>query len=90
MRDLKTNLASYLRRIESGEQITVTRRGKPLATITPIGETYEQRIERKFRELEARGVLTRGNGGKPQGLHPRIRLRGKGPTLSEMIIEDRR
>ena len=53
-------------------------------------ETHEQRIDRKMRELEARGILRRGNGRKPQGLARPIKLRGEGPTISQMIIEDRR
>jgi hypothetical protein len=30
------------------------------------------------------------NGGKPPSHRPTIRLRGSGPTMAEMVIEDRR
>jgi len=33
--DLRTHLSAYLRRLEQGETITVTRRGKPVALISP-------------------------------------------------------
>ena len=88
IRELKAHLGEYVRRLRKGEQLTLTDRGKRLAVISPLVETDEQRIDRKLRELEARGVLTRGIG-KPKGLDPPIRLHGEGPTMSEMIIEDR-
>lgn len=88
VRNLKTNLTRYLREIESGTQITVTRRGKPVAVISPLVETDEQRLDRKLTELEARGVLRKGIG-KPMIPDLGIKLRGEGPTLSEMVIEDR-
>jgi prevent-host-death family protein len=89
VRELKTNLSEYLRRTSSGEQLTITSRGKPIAVLTPVSESDEQRLDRKLRELEAKGVLRVGIG-KPKALHPRIKLRGKGPSVSEMVIEDRR
>ncbi len=88
IRELKTHLGKYVRRLRDGEQLTLTDRGKPLAVISPVAESEEQRIERKLIELEARGVIRRGVG-KLKGLNPRIELRGEGPTISEMIIEDR-
>ncbi len=88
IRELKTHLTQYLRELEFGQQITVTRRGKPIAVLSPLCETDGQRLDRKLLELEARGVLRRGIG-KPKGLHPRLKLSGEGPTISEMIIEDR-
>jgi len=89
VRDLRMNLSRYLRELESGQSIAITKRGKPVGVISPLVETEEQRIDRKMRELVARGVA-QWSGGKPKGLDPPIKLRGKGPTVSEMVIEDRR
>lgn len=35
LRDFRANLASVMDRVESGERIIVTRRGKPVAEIAP-------------------------------------------------------
>lgn len=99
VRELKNRLAHYLRLSEKGERITVTRRGKPIAVIAPTasrngsgepaGETERERLERKLWALVDKGVIS-WSGGKPVFPKKRVKLRGKGPTISEMILEDRR
>jgi len=86
VRELKNRLSEHLRRLEEGETITVTRRGKPVAVMTRV--EGEDRLSRRLRELVAAGVI-HWSGGKPKGLNPPLKLRGKGPTMSEMILEDR-
>jgi prevent-host-death family protein len=49
IRELKTHLGEYVRRLRQGEQLTLTDRGKPLAVISPLVETDEQRIDRKLQ-----------------------------------------
>ena len=87
IRDLKSHLSAHLRRLEQGETITVTRRGKPVAVISPV-EAGEDELTRKMRELVARGVIS-WSGRKPLFPRKRIRLIGEGPTMSEMVIADR-
>ena len=87
VRELKNNLAKYLRKAQGGEHILVTSRGKPVASIStpqPAGQTLEDKLAR----LEAEGFLTRPT--KPFKLPKRmIKLRGEGPSMSEMILQDR-
>jgi prevent-host-death family protein len=87
VRDFKNRLSEHLRRLEDGEAITVTRRGKPIAVVTPV-VAGEDRLTKKLRELVATGRY-HWSGGKPKGSNPLIVLRGEGPTMSEMILEDR-
>ena len=87
IRDLKSHLSAHLRRLERGEMITVTRRGKPVAVISPP-EAGDDELTRRIRDLQARG-LVRWSGGKPKGMNPRIKLIGDGPTVSEMVLADR-
>ena len=48
-------------------------------------------LDEKLAELERRGIVTRGTGkGKMTVPKKLIKLRGPGPSLSEMIIRDRR
>ena len=46
-------------------------------------------LDEFFKELRDPDLPPR-QPGKPQGLNPPIKLRGSGPLVSEMIIEDRR
>ena len=87
VRELKNRLSEHLRRLEEGETITVTRRGKPVAVMMPV-ESREDRLLGRLRQLVAEGVV-HWSGGKPKGLDPPIKLPGKGPTMSEMVLEDR-
>jgi hypothetical protein len=52
-------------------------------------ETPEQRLDRKLRDLLARGIISRIPTGKPKGLPKPVKLIGEGPTVSEMVLEDR-
>jgi prevent-host-death family protein len=84
VRELKAHLSECLKRVAAGERLTVTDRGRPIATIEPV--------ERKpsldwAYAMVADGTATWG-GGKPVGLSPRIPIRGK--LASRMVIEDRR
>ena len=87
VRELRSNLTGYLRRIEQGERVTVTRRGKPVATLEPIAKPTSD-VDAALWKMVREGKAS-SSGGKPEFAEPRIRMRGKGPTLSEMIIEDR-
>ncbi len=90
VRELKNRLSEYLRRLEEdGEAITVTRRGKPLAVITPV-EPRGDALTRRLRQLAAEGVIQwSGRKEKPRGLKPGIKLRGDGPTAAEIVIQGR-
>jgi prevent-host-death family protein len=87
IRDLKSHLSAHLRRLERGETITVTRRGKPVALISPA-EAGKDELMRKIRDLQAKG-LVRWSGEKPFIPEKRVKLIGEGPTMSEMVIADR-
>ncbi len=92
VREMKAHLSELIRRLERGESITVTKRGKPVGVLSPIpdNETEEQRLQRKLKDLVARGIITRIPKGKPKGLPEPVKLIGEGPSMSEMILEDRR
>jgi len=84
VRELKNRLSSYLRQVKQGEEISVTERGKVIAVLAPA--------ERGKRIAEFLPLIQAGlalwNGGKPSGsLAP---VKGRGKTLSRMVIEDRR
>lgn len=83
VRELKNRLSYYLELVRKGETITVTTRGRRVATILPLPESQqEERLMRLVREGKASW-----NGGKPAGASRRVRWPGK--PLSEIVIQDR-
>jgi prevent-host-death family protein len=67
VRDLKANLSDALRRVDQGEPIRVTVRGRPVADLVPTGTTgtYE-----RLRTLVAKGRVTPASASRP-GHRPR-------------------
>jgi prevent-host-death family protein len=87
VRELKSRLSHYLRKLENGEQIRITNRGKTVGTILPPSD--EERLRAKLADLQARGIIT-WSGQKFVPPKRGVRMRGAGPTMAEMIMEDRR
>jgi prevent-host-death family protein len=84
IRELKAHLSSYLKRVEAGERVIIAHRGRPIATLAPA--SVAPKIEWVY-VMVAQG-RARWNGGKPRGLKPRLKSRGK--LASRMVLEDRR
>ena len=83
IRELKTRLGSYVRRVKSGSTLVITERGKPVGRIVPVGRSVEERT----REL-ARAGLIAWSGRKLGAARPRVRTRGK-KTVAELLLENR-
>lgn len=82
MRELKTSLSGYLRKVEAGDSFVVTDRGRAVARLSP--PDIPEGILRLMRE----GKLV-WSGRKPDfDRFPLVKL-GPGPTLSEILIADR-
>jgi prevent-host-death family protein len=82
VRELKNELSVYLARVEAGEVVTVTRRGKPIARLVSAG--LPPRLQRLLKEGRLPG------SGKRVALPERITLRGEGPTIyldSSVLVE---
>lgn len=62
--DAKTNFSALLERAERGEQIVITRRGKPVARLVPIATARDDKASvamaklRKLREGTTLGGLS--------------------------------
>lgn len=84
IRELKNRLSEFMHRVDAGERMVVTDRGRPVAVILPTGAgPDDRRIEEMLRE-----GLARWKGGKPRGAARPPRM--KGPSVSEAVVEDRR
>lgn len=84
IRELKNKLSLYLRRAAEGEWIEVTKRGKAVALIVPVGADQGDRL---LLSLVNEGVAS-WSGGKPQGASPPVR--GHGQSLAQIVLDDRR
>ena len=83
IRQAKSHLGEYLRKVRAGERVVITEHGKPIAEITKPRSAADERLEGMIRE----GLATWG-GGKPRGSKKRVKI--KGQPISETVIEERR
>lgn len=81
VRELKTRLGSYLRRVRRGQVLVITDRGEPIAELRPLQDD----MERKLAKLRAAGLISGGNGL----LKPFEPIHAPGVRLSDAILEDR-
>lgn len=59
--EAKTRFGEVLDRVENGEEIVVTRRGKPVAKIVKVERPYDGRHNRQIIEnIRAMGLSLRG------------------------------
>lgn len=81
IRDLRDHLSRYLARVQAGEELTVTDRGRPVARLVPVDS------ENTFDRLVADGLVV------PAATHgrrrPRTRVTAAGP-VSDLVAEQRR
>ena len=78
---MKAKLGSVLRRVEGGERVRVTRRGRPVADIVPV-ESADERWERMIAE----GRITPATA--PMDRNPPPPIKTDGPA-SELILAER-
>ena len=88
IRQLKAELSQQLRRVAAGETISVTDRGRVIATITPAPRATDSPAIQWAREIVAAGGAS-WSGGKPRGSNPPVKRVGRA-LVSEAVIEDRR
>jgi prevent-host-death family protein len=93
IRDLKNNLSKYLRRLNPGEAIAITDRGRVIAELRSVHDTpgYPARHGTRYSELVAAGVIRpAAESGDPLADWPTARTvalpRG---SVAAMIDEDR-
>ena len=91
VRELKSRLSEYLRKVAAGEEVVVTSRGKEVARLVP------PRSRRRAAESEAELIarfrslpwVRPGSGKRPRLPKPVIRIRKGEKTLAEIVSEER-
>jgi prevent-host-death family protein len=85
IRELKARLSHHLRRVRAGLRVTVTERGRPIATIAPVQSSPAAEWA---TALVAEGRAA-WSGGKPGGRRPLVEVASR-RTVSQAVLEDRR
>lgn len=83
IRELKENLSDYLSRVEQGEIITVTKRGKTIGRIVPENISLKARTA----ELVKSGVLHWG--GKKLSPWQPVAVNKSPGTIADLVSEER-
>jgi len=91
VRELKSRLSEYLRKVATGEEVVVTSRGKAVARLVPPrsrrrSASVEAELIAHFRSLP---WVRPGSGEKPTLPKPLIRIKKGEKTLSEIVVEER-
>jgi len=83
IRHLKTHLSRYLRQVEAGQTVVITRRGKPIGRIVPVAQSTEAQLD----TLSQSGLIA-WNKQKLQPSAPVAQVRGE-HTVADLLLEDR-
>jgi len=88
IRELKNHLSKYIHRVQSGEELIVTSRGKPVARLMlPLVEKQVPMSEEEaIKQLETLPWVRSGSGGKPKGTRRPIQAEPN-ERLSERLLE---
>ena len=91
MRDFKSRLSLFLRRLENGEDVVITSRGRPVARLFALvpGDAKPDASELARRLRQIPGLLP-AKGGKIRGASRPIAIGRGQKTLAELVLQDRR
>jgi prevent-host-death family protein len=87
VREIKNRLSEYLRRVQAGEEIVITSRGRPIARLAPPAARSEDTEAEAIARLRAQPWIRPGSGGKPRGSERPVRIGAGEKTLSEIVSE---
>jgi prevent-host-death family protein len=83
VRELKSRLSEYLRRVKAGQTVVITEHGQPVGRIVPAAQPLEARLQ-----AMAQAGLLLWSGKKLQPMLPVARGRGD-RTVADLLVEDR-
>jgi prevent-host-death family protein len=81
IRELRADLSRWVKRVQDGEEVVVTDRGRPVARLVPVDG--ERKIDRLIREGLVIPAPRPWRGPLPEPIE------GAGP-LSDLVLDDRR
>jgi prevent-host-death family protein len=85
IRELKNGLSRYVARVRRGEEIVVTDRGAPVARLVAVSASDP------LAALIDAGLVEPAQARRSRRLQqPRVRLRGRGPSMAAYVTRQRR
>lgn len=81
IRELKTQLSEYLRRVKAGQTIVITERGQPIGRIVPQAESLDERMQR----LADAGLIA-WSGKKLEPFEPFV-VNESEHLISDIVVE---
>lgn len=88
VREIKSRLSAYLRMVEQGERVAVTRRGRVVAELGPPTHTTEEDAYAELRRRARAGTVRLGAPNRPD-LYPRPSRRLPSRIVQELLNEVR-
>ena len=85
VKELREALSRVLREVEKGRGVRIVRHGVPIAELQPVPRDRAQSVQKQLRDS---GLL--GGGGGRVGRIGRVPGRGKGKSVSDLVLEERR
>jgi prevent-host-death family protein len=89
IREMKNRLSKYLKLVQTGKDVVITDRGRPVARLTLVAHTPENAEAEAIERILALPWVRPGNGRKLKGASKPIRLKPGDKTAAEMVLEDR-
>ena len=83
IRELKSKLSEYLRRVKSGQTITVTERGKPIGQIVPVRTSVGERLS-----ILVESDVVEWNGKKLERYQP-VAINRSRHQVSDLVVQER-
>ena len=90
VRELKTHLSEYLRRVAAGEEVAITSHGQLVARLAPPIAKRENVDDAAIARIRALPFLVPGEGGKPEGAKRPVKIKVGHKSLSRLVIEGRK
>ena len=87
IKEVKNNLSRLLARVKAGEEILITKRGRPVARIVKENQG-DKSVRATLEPLVQRGLITLPNRSILKDNISAVKV--PGTRVSEMVIEDRR
>jgi prevent-host-death family protein len=84
---LRQNLSRYLRTVESGEELVVTARGRPVARMVPVTDAHAD--DAHMRELIQAGALRPRQQRLPRSFWTRLRAADPEGAVLRALLEER-
>ncbi len=89
IREMKNGLSKYLKLVQTGKDVVITDRGRPVARLTLVARTPEEAEAEDIKRILALPWVRPGKGGKLKGAKKPIPWKPGDKLASDMVIEDR-